>query len=285
MLTYFKSLKMLGTSALATTAAMSIATASDAADPSYFTKYDDLHMSRDARGVLVVELTTNGGPMVFGAKDHHQFADAFYDISRDRDNKVIILTGAGGQWVSDIDFASFGNVADPDNWSRIQDDGVQSVENFANIRAPVICAVEGHAWVHTEFCLMSDVVIAGKSASFLDAPHFAGGIVPGDGIFATWSYRAGAGRAEAFLLNPKPISADTAKEWGVVADVVSDGTAVQRARELAVAFLAKPEVTRRNTRALFIQPLKLALIEQVGYGHSLEGASASALVKASTQGK
>jgi hypothetical protein len=38
--------------------------------------------------------------------------------------------------------------------------------------------------------------------------------VPGDGIFTTWSYRAGAGRAEAFLLNPQPLTAQTAHEWG-----------------------------------------------------------------------
>ena len=37
----------------------------------------------------------------------------------------------------------------------------------------------------------------------------------GDGISTTWSYRAGAGRAEAFLLNPQPLTAAVAHEWGV----------------------------------------------------------------------
>ena len=39
------------------------------------------------------------------------------------------------------------------------------------------------------------------------APRFAGVTVPGDGVVATWSYRTGAGRAEAFLLNPHPQTA------------------------------------------------------------------------------
>lgn len=65
---------------------------------------------------------------------------------------------------------------------------------------------------------------------FNDLPHFAGGIVPGDGIFTTWSYRAGAGRAEAFLLNPQPLTGRTAYEWGVVAEIVPDGRALSRAR-------------------------------------------------------
>jgi enoyl-CoA hydratase/carnithine racemase len=103
--------------------------------------------------------------------------------------------------------------------------------------------------------------------------------VPGDGIFTTWSYRAGAGRAEAFLLNPQPLTARTAHEWGVVAEVVPNGKALSRARELAVLYLKVPEVTRRNTRVHFIHPLKERIVREVGYGLSLEGASAADLVK------
>ena len=46
------------------------------------------------------------------------------------------------------------------------------------------------------------MIVAAEGATFQDVGHFAVGVVPGDGIFTTWSYRAGAGRAEAFLLNP-----------------------------------------------------------------------------------
>jgi len=65
-------------------------------------------------------------------------------------------------------------------------------------------------------------------------------ILPGDGIFATWSNRAGATRAEVFLLNPQP---------------------------------------RRNTRVHFMQPWKERIVREVGYGLLLEGAPASDLVK------
>jgi enoyl-CoA hydratase/carnithine racemase len=123
------------------------------------------------------------------------------------------------------------------------------------------------------------VIVAAEGATFHDLPHFAGGIVPGDGIFTMWSYRAGAGRAEAFLLNPQPLTARTAYEWGVVGEIVPTGQALVRARELATLYLKAPEVTRRNTRAHFIQPLKGRIVREVGYGLSLEGASAAALVK------
>jgi enoyl-CoA hydratase/carnithine racemase len=245
----------------------------------YLSAYRSLKMSRDAQGVLIAEFHTKGGPFKFTAPDHTEFVDAFYRIAQDRANKIVILTGAGGEFIPEIDFSTFGNVADPEIWSQVHDEGVQILENLANIRVPVLAAVEGRANVHSEYALLADVIVAGEGATFNDVPHFAGGIVPGDGIFTTWSYRAGAGRAEAFLLNPHPVSSRTAQEWGVVAEVVPNGKALGRARELAALYLTKPEVTRRNTRMHFIRPLKERIIHEVGYGLSLEGASAADLVK------
>jgi enoyl-CoA hydratase/carnithine racemase len=247
--------------------------------PAYFAAYRSVKLTRDAQGVLVVEFHSKGGPLIFTASDHTDFVDAFYRISQDRENKIVILTGARGEFIPDIDFSSFGNVADPGVWSQVHDEGVQILENLTNIRVPVIAAIEGRAYVHSEHALLADVIVAGEGATFNDVPHFAGGIVPGDGIFTAWSYRAGAGRAEAFLLNPQPLSAKTVHEWGVVAEVVANGKALARARELALLYLKAPEVTRRNTRAHFIQPLKERIVREVGYGLSVEGASAAALIK------
>lgn len=251
----------------------------NALQANYFNAYRSLRLTRAAGGVLLAEFHSNGGPFTFTAQDHTELVDAFYRIAQDRANKVVILTGAGGEFIPGIDFSSFGNVADPIVWSQVHDEGVQIVENLANIRVPLIAAIEGRAYVHSEYALFANVIVAAKDATFHDLPHFAGGIVPGDGIFTAWSYRAGAGRAEAFLLNPQPLTARAAHEWGVVAEIVSNGKALSRARELAALYLKVPEVTRRNTRLHFIQPLKERLVREVGYGLSLEGASAADLVK------
>jgi enoyl-CoA hydratase/carnithine racemase len=245
----------------------------------YFKAYSSLKMTRDARGVLVVEFHTKGGPLTFTARDHTDFVDAFYRIAQDRANAIVIFTGTGGHFIPAIDFSSFGNVADPGVWSQVHDEGVQILENLLNIRVPVIAAVEGRLDVHSEYALLANVIVAGEGATFNDLPHFAGGIVPGDGIFTAWSYRAGAGRAESFLLHPKPLSARTAYDWGVVTEVVRDGEALSRAIELAYSYLKVPEITRRNTRVHFTQPLKERIVREVGYGLSLEGASAADLVK------
>ena len=245
----------------------------------YFTAYHNLRLMRDANGVLVAEFHSNGGPFTMSAPAHTELVDAFYRIGQDRANQIVILTGAGGQFISDVDWSSFGDVADPGVWSQIHDEGLQVLENIANIRVPVIAAIEGRAHVHSDYALLASVIVAAESATFQDVAHFAAGVAPGDGIFTTWSYRAGAGRAEAFLLNPQPLPARTAYEWGVVAEVVPNGTALSRARGLAELYLKAPEVTRRATRIHFVQPLKERIVREVGYGLSLEGASSAALMK------
>lgn len=84
----------------------------------YFAVYRSLKLARDANGVLVVEFHSNGGPFIFTAQDHTEFVDAFYQVSQDRANKIVILTGAGGEFIPEIDFSSFGNVADAAVWAR-----------------------------------------------------------------------------------------------------------------------------------------------------------------------
>src|ERR1700729_1766475 len=245
----------------------------------YFADYKNLKVTRDDKGVLIAEFHTNGGSFIMTAPAHTEFVDAFYRISQDRANKIVILAGAGGDFISDVAWSSFGDVADPGVWSQVHDEGVQVLENIANIRVPVTAAIEGRAQVHSDYALLASVIVAAEGATFQDVAHFAAGVTPGDGVFTTWSYRAGPGRAEAFLLNPQPLPARTAYEWGVVAEVVARGKALSRVRELAELYLKAPEVTRRNTRIHFIQPLKERIVREVGYGLSLEGASSADLVK------
>jgi enoyl-CoA hydratase/carnithine racemase len=245
----------------------------------YFAAYGNLKLTRDAKGILVVQFHSDGGPFIVTAQAHTEFVDAFYRIAQDRGNKIVILTGAGGEFITDVEWPSFGDASDPGVWSQVHDEGVQVLENIANIRVPVIAAIEGRAHVHSDYALLANVIVAADGATFQDVAHFAVGVAPGDGVFTTWSYRAGPGRAEAFLLNPQPLTARIAHEWGVVAEVVPNGKALSRARELGELYLKAPEVTRRNTRIHFIQPLKERIVREVGYGLSLEGASAADLVK------
>src|SRR5271169_3629546 len=114
---------------------------------------------------------------MFTAKAHTEVADAFYRISQDRANKIVILTGAGGDFMIGVDWSSFKDVSDPGVWSQTHDEGVQVLENIANIRVPVIAAIEGRAHIHSEYALLANVIVAAEGATFQDVGHFAAGVL------------------------------------------------------------------------------------------------------------
>src|SRR6266853_619991 len=134
----------------------------------YLAAYRSLKLTRDADGVLVAEFHSNGGPFIMSAPAHTEFVDAFYWIAQDRANKIVILTGAGGEFITDVDWSSFGDVTDPGVWSQVHDEGVQVLENIANIRVPVIAAIEGRAHVHSDYALLASVIVAADGATFQD---------------------------------------------------------------------------------------------------------------------
>src|SRR6478735_8264973 len=128
----------------------------------YFADYDHLKLTRDDKGVLVAEFHNNGGPFIMSAQAHTEFVEAFYRISQDRANKIVILTGAGGDFITNVESSSFGDVTDPGVWSQVHDEGVQVVENIANIRVPVIAAIEGRAHIHSDYALLANVIVAAE---------------------------------------------------------------------------------------------------------------------------
>jgi enoyl-CoA hydratase/carnithine racemase len=146
--------------------------------PAYFSAYRSIKLARDTEGVLTAQFHSNGKPLTFTAQDHTEFVEAFYRIAQDRANKIVILTGTAGEFIPGIDFSTFGNVADPEIWSQVHDEGVQILENLANIRVPVLAAIEGQANVHSEYALIADVIVAGEGATFNDVRILPAALCP-----------------------------------------------------------------------------------------------------------
>src|SRR6202049_2212326 len=141
----------------------------------YLTAYRTMKMMRDANGVLVVEFHSNGGRCTFSAQHHTEVVDAFHRIAQDRANKIVILTGAEGDFIIGVDWNSFGDVSDPGVWSQIHDEGTQVLENIANIRVPVIAAIEGRAHIHSDYALLSNVILARAGGALQDFWSFSAG--------------------------------------------------------------------------------------------------------------
>lgn len=238
----------------------------------YATAYKNIRLERDD-GVLVVTFTTNGGELVWSAQSHEDLAYCFADISADRENKVVVLTGAGDNYCAQIDAGSF-SLSTAKDWDVVFYEGRRLLKNLLNIEVPVIAAVNGEARIHPEIPVLSDIVLASTTALFQDAPHFMSGIVPGDGAHVVWPHVLGPNRGRYFLLTGQELDAKTALEYGAVSEVLSPSELMPRALEIAKGIAAKPELTRRYSRVAVTHNIKRLMDESLGLGLAVEALAA-----------
>jgi len=238
----------------------------------YRDRYQNIRLTRED-GILEVMVHTEGKPLVWTARAHDELAYCFHQIASDPDNKVVLLTGAGDAFCPTIDFSSF-NLGTPHDWAEIIHEGQALLNNLLNIQVPVVCALNGPALVHPEIPVLSDIIIAAETAEFCDSPHFANGIVPGDGAHVVWTHVLGPNRGRAFLLLGETLSARRALELGVVHEVLPPDQVYARAREIAASIAAKPALARRYARQVLTREIKRLMHDHLGFGLSHEALAA-----------
>ena len=238
----------------------------------YRNKYQNISMSRD-NGVLLLQLSTNGGPFIWSALAHRELGYCFTDIADDRDNRVVVLTGTGASWCDEIDAGSF-TLSTAGEWDMIRFEGRRLLRNLLDIEVPVISAINGPARIHPEIPVMSDIVIASDTAVFQDAPHFMSGIVPGDGAHIIWPHILGPNRGRYFLIMGQEINAQDALTLGIVNEVHPHGAVLGRALEIARMIAAKPPLSGRCTRIALTQRYKRLLDEGLEFGLAIEALAA-----------
>lgn len=239
----------------------------------YQNKYRNIRLERDADGILLVTLHTNGGHFVWSEESHAELGYCFADIGGDRGNRVVVMTGTGDVWCDEIDFASF-SLNNPAEWDHTFVDGRKLLDNLLAIEVPVIAAVNGPARFHPEIPVMSDIVIASDTTVFQDAPHFIGGIVPSDGAHVVWTHVLGPNRGRYFLLMGQEIDAHLALDYGVVGEVVPKDEVVKRALDIARKFAANTDLTLRYARVTLTQRYKRVMDEGLPLGLALESLAA-----------
>lgn len=244
----------------------------------YFSRYANLAMQRDDNGVLLVRMHTEQGPIVWDAVAHRDFVDAFHDISRDRRNRAVVLTGTADEWMARIDRDGMSALGLPWVWNRINLDGRKALSNLLDIEVPMVCAVNGPARVHSELALLCDIVLCTPDSYFQDR-HLEWGIVPGDGVHIVWPAVLGPSRGRHFLWTSQKLGADEALRLGVVSEVQPRDALLPRAMEIATQLAKLPALAARYSRVLFTQPYRRLLADDAGYGLALEGLSAAALAQ------
>jgi enoyl-CoA hydratase/carnithine racemase len=202
--------------------------------------------------VLVLQFHTNGGPIVFTGQTHRDLPAALEELSLDKDNKALVITGTGDSFMDQIDGPSLGEIFKPAVWEKTRSEGAKILERLLDVPWPVVGVANGPATVHSEYLLLSDVHIASERATYSDYPHPAFGITAGDGLHVVWEEVAGSARAKWLLWTGDTIDAHTALQWGVINEVVPHDQAGGAAWISLVAWPPSPRYTDRcrNRRSI-----------------------------------
>jgi enoyl-CoA hydratase/carnithine racemase len=239
----------------------------------YATRYNTIKFAR-TDGVLELTMHSRGGEARWGSSPnslHAELGSAFFDIARDPENKVVILTGTGRSFVASMDDQE--RQPEPTlalMWDRIYDEGISLLENLLSIPVPVIGAVNGPAFIHAELAVLSDIVLAAEHAEFADLAHAPGNCVPGDGVHTVWPMLLGPNRGRYFLLTGQRLNAQQALDLGVVSEVLPAEELMPRARELARQLAALPRRQLRHTRTVLVRHIRRRLREDLDIGLAVE---------------
>ncbi len=244
----------------------------------YENSFPNARLTRSPNGVLEVALHTDGGKLVFDGHTHEQFVELFHQIGSDADNRVVILTGSGDAFMDTISPEGF-DFFSPRGYDKILREGKKVLMNILDIEVPMITALNGPVLLHSEYALLTDIILATPETVFQDKPHFDFGIVPGDGVNLLWPEVIGSIRGRHFILTRQVLDARTAKDWGVVNEIVPADRLLARAREIAEGIAALPPLTSRYTRIALTQKLRRIVDEGAGYGLALEGISAAEVAR------
>ena len=187
--------------------------------------------------------------------------EAFIAFEADDALRVLVLTGAGGQFCAGADLKA---MADPDLRNVVEPTGRAAGPmgpTRMNFTKPVIAAIEGHAVAGgLELALMCDLRVAARSAVFgvfcrrWGVPLIDGGTVRLPRI-------VGAGRALDMIMTGRAVDAAEALSFGLVNRVVDDGDALTAALEMATAIAAFPQDCLRADRASAIGQWDLTLAD------------------------
>jgi enoyl-CoA hydratase/carnithine racemase len=239
----------------------------------YANKYACMKMER-RDGILQVTLHTDGGSLKWGLLPHKELPLAFYDIANDHETKVVILTGTGeefsGPRVTNTGHPLFPTRPAMEVVDALVSEGKQGLMNFLNIDVPVISAINGPAWRHSELPLLADIVLAADTAAFQDSAHFTGGLVPGDGMHVVYPLLLGVNRARYFLLTGETLDAKKAHELGLVAEVLPKDELMARAWALAEDMARRPKSLLRLSRAVLTEQIKRHMQDYLGFGLYVE---------------
>ena len=220
---------------------------------------------------------------------HHELWAALDRAEGDAQIRALVITGAGRGFCAGADLSEFDFNPGPDMVERADPGPLidqyfnPTVRRLQQLRMPVVAAVNGvAAGAGASLAMTCDIAIAAPAASFIQAFSKIG-LIPDAGGSWFLVERLGLARAMALAMTGDKLSADKAKEWGLIWEVAEDcvATALTLAERLAVmptkALVATRQLLRDAGTRSFTQHLDTERDTQSAMGRThdyIEGVNA-----------
>jgi enoyl-CoA hydratase len=196
----------------------------------------DIEVSFPRQGIALVTLNRPSKLNAMTSELVEELHEAFNAIGRNRDVRVVVLTGAGRGFCAGLDLGGYGT-APGFAWNGAMEQGFAVQKHIASliprmraIPQPIIAAVNGPA-SGGGFALVlgSDIRLCAQSARF-NAAFIRIGLSACD-IGTSWLLPrlVGAARAQELMLTGRLFDADEALRIGLVVDAVPDDLLLEAA--------------------------------------------------------
>jgi 2-(1,2-epoxy-1,2-dihydrophenyl)acetyl-CoA isomerase len=159
------------------------------------------------------------------------------DIIRDdRATRVLLLCGEGRAFSSGADLSAGSSAAGSpgfDAGTVLEECYNPLIERMFDLPLPIVAGVQGPVvGAGCMIALAADIVVAARSAYFLQA-FIQAGLVPDCGSMWLLPRLVGRARAMAMMMLGERISAETARDWGLIYEVVDEGALEARLKDIS----------------------------------------------------
>lgn len=215
--------------------------------------------THENEGILEITIDRPERKNALTAEMYAALAQALTDAAIAESIRVVLMTGAGGNYSTGNDLQDF--LQSPP--SGEQDPVFRFLRAMATFPKPIVCAVEGFAvGVGMTMLFHADLVYAAPTAKF-QLPFVNLGLVPEAGSSYLLPLQVGHVRAAELCLLGDAIDAEKARDFGLVNAIVPIEELLALARKKAAQIASKPPVAIQQTKALLKQVHQKPMLEQM----------------------
>ncbi|WP_136678991.1 2,3-dehydroadipyl-CoA hydratase PaaF [Neptunomonas sp. XY-337] len=218
--------------------------------------YEDILVDSVQDGVLTIRLNRPEAYNALRTQLLSEIADVLAQAKDDETVKTVLITGndkvfAAGADIKEmasLDAVGVMNDPRPAHWRAI-----------AQFPKPIVAAVNGFALGGgCELVMHCDIVIAGDNAQF-GQPEINLGIIPGAGGTQRLIRTIGKSMAMQLVLSGEFISAEQARDFGLISEVTIPERSFERAMELAKKIATKPPIAVRLAKESLLKAYETTL--------------------------